>query len=1138
MATPMKLTFNGGELSPLLHSRTDIEKYSSGCQTLTNMICLSQGPTTRRVGSEFINDVKDTANKTRTIEFARNREISYILEFGENYFRIYQSGARVEITIGDLTAWSAATDYIPGDWVKVATTAYYCIKANLNNTPPNATYWVQQEIYEVWTPYTAAEAFELQFEQSADTMYLVHKDHEEHKLTTIGAADWTLAKVVWTYQALRDENIEFNQQIGIYTDSSGEPTTWVGEQNYPLGSLVVGSDTAVYEATRVISEYEDHLTDPANGGAEWSTPPAAFTSLPAGSLALLESNNFDWAATEVGKYYLLKVPREDNAISEALSALNATTTVIQAKGTLNLTTHGTWTGTIQLQKSFDNQVTWVQSRVYGSTDDRNVEIFVEEEQNNIFYRVKMTAYTSGICTVDLDVEDAFYNRLYKIVEFIDTGTVRVQLTEAETTPPVLGSIVYLTGWAQGAWGGDFGYPRALAFFEERMITASNDKFPLTVWTSKTGDYENLTSGPDDNDAIIHTINSNKVNEILWMVGSTVLLLGTSGDEWKMGASKLDDPMTPTNKKSSLQSSWGSEAIQAIQLADSVIYVQRGARKIREMAYNYQVELYESRDLSVLSEHITKSGIIDIDFQNNPYPILWVLLANGKMCGFTYEKEQQVYAWHKHETQGTYESLAVIPNGNNDELWFTCLRNDRYVERFVDQEIIDDIEDAHYVDSGLEYDGGVPVPIEVGDQTDNEPFTFDITGHGFTDGDNIRVIENTANPTEWAAFTNKNYVFTVSDVAGSVFKIKNEIDTNYWLNSLYPDNFEGMQFELVVDTLSGLTHLEGQTVNVFVDYTLHNDKVVTAGAISLDRFVNKALVGLGYTSTVRPNNIESELADGGSQARKKRIQQIDLRFYNTVGCTVLSDMAYNNEHIIPWRKAANPMDETPPLYSGDKKVKYKDGYRAMANLTITQDVPLPMTLTMIQVWLRTHNMWLLIPLFMLFFNVASASNTKRNNSLPCHTNPSEIPPQLTEGNRMKDLHGKLYVNEEDYDTIKTWAMKMGVLFPHEQALPGVGHIVVDEDGKKYGCAFLYLDNETTVSVLEWVFVNPDLNAKEKYHTMKFIIGSMEKCAIAEEHPLMFAGSNADSITRLYEKCGWSVSVRNVTHLIKNTQLKAG
>jgi len=134
----------------------------------------------------------------------------------------------------------------------------------------------------------------------------------------------------------------------------------------------------------------------------------------------------------------------------------------------------------------------------------------------------------------------------------------------------------------------------------------------------------------------------------------------------------------------------------------------------------------------------------------------------------------------------------------------------------------------------------------------------------------------------------------------------------------------------------------------------------------------------------------------------------------------------------------------------------------------------------------------------------------------------------------ELFSKMYKYEEDYDTIKNWAFKLGTGVPHNDCLPGVGAIIIDKDWNKYGCGFLYLDNETPVSVLEWMLVKPELKSREKIKVIKAILNVLEECSRLEEKYIMFSGSPSNGITKLYEKCGWKPTIRNVTHLIKNIQ----
>ena len=965
MSTPVLTSFGGGELSPLLDRRTDIEKYHTGCKQLENFFVLSQGAATRRPGTEYIDTVKDSDDATRIVEFARSNALSYVLEFGENYIRVFTSGAQVDIEVGDLAAYNAATSYIPGDWVSSGGAAYYNIQAGIGHAVNDTDYWSTQAPYEIWTPWTAAEAFKLKAVQSADTMYIVHPDHEVHKLTTTGAADWTLEKVDFVYQAFKDENIDTEKKMGITVTTANTPSTWQDGVSYPEDALVDQGGT-IYKADRDISEYEDY-TNPATANAPW-TATIATIDFTKGTLVTGVSFNENFTGDDVGKYILIKTPRKDTSITSTLIAASDTSDELAVKGTWNLITHGTWDGTIELQRSYDGGTTWVMARTYSSDSDNNVKDDGEEEVDGVLYRVEYILDDGGRVKVDLNVEDPYNFNIYKIVDYTNAWLVTLQMMQDETAPansayPHTSITATYSAWAWGAWGGEYAYPRSIAFYEERLCFGGNADQPLTIWFSKIADYENLTTGVLDTSALIYTLASDKVNAILWMVPHNKLLIGTNGDEWIIGSNKNGEPMTPVNTSAKRQSTYGSEDIQAIAVNNIIFFVQRGGRKVREMAYDYQSELYQSPDMSIMSEHITETGIIDIKFQQNPYPILWCLRTDGVLAAFTYEKEQQVFAWHRHDINGTVESIAVIPNEASDELWvsverlLTTATYVRYLERFTTMVIPDSIEESWFVDSGLEYDGGDDILVGAAGQTADTPFAFSIAGHGFTDGDKIRVLADPAQPTVAEAFPFLNEVFTVYGVAGAVFKIQNEPGSANWsaADAGHGYNFHYLAFQKVTKTITGLTHLRFNTVKVIGDYTLLPDEVVSAGSeVALDTYVNKALIGLGYTSTLQPMNIESELADGGSQARKKRVAQVVLAVHKSVGFSLITIDDRELEMEAPFRIASDPMDETTPLYSGYKKLKYEGGYDEEAGVIVTQDVPLPLTILMIQFWLRTYN----------------------------------------------------------------------------------------------------------------------------------------------------------------------------------------
>ena len=143
------------------------------------------------------------------------------------------------------------------------------------------------------------------------------------------------------------------------------------------------------------------------------------------------------------------------------------------------------------------------------------------------------------------------------------------------------------------------------------------------------------------------------------------------------------------------------------------------------------------------------------------------------------------------------------------------------------------------------------------------------------------------------------------------------------------------------TISGLNHLEGETVTILADGAAHADKTVSSGAVTLDRSASKVHVGLGYTSTLRTMRIEGGSVDGVSQGKVKRIHDVTVRLYQTVGAKVGASASATD--VIPFRSSADPMDQALGLYTGDKTIEFDNGYDTDGFVTVVQDQPLPLTL---------------------------------------------------------------------------------------------------------------------------------------------------------------------------------------------------
>ena len=253
------------------------------------------------------------------------------------------------------------------------------------------------------------------------------------------------------------------------------------------------------------------------------------------------------------------------------------------------------------------------------------------------------------------------------------------------------------------------YPSCCTFHENRLIFANTNTEPNTVWISKSGDFTDFTTGVLDDDAIIITLASDQVNAIQWLVPSIYLTMGTTAGEWRISATDPDDPITPTNITAKRELVYGSYNRMAANIGKDILFIQSARRKIRKLSYNWESAGYVAPDMTVLAEHITESGVSELAFQQEPFSVLWATRADGNLLGLTYLPEHEVFAWHRHTTQGSFESAAVIPGNMQDDLYVVVKRiingdEKRFIEVLNPHFTGTDLADAILLDGSLSYSG--------------------------------------------------------------------------------------------------------------------------------------------------------------------------------------------------------------------------------------------------------------------------------------------------------------------------------------------------------------------------------------------------------------------------------------------------
>lgn len=472
------------------------------------------------------------------------------------------------------------------------------------------------------------------------------------------------------------------------------------------------------------------------------TPSAVTGSVTLTSSAALFTTN------HVGSDWVLRSPNDNN---EIVITSAGTSSAINVEGEWNLIVkdiHAAEYLTIEVSEDGGN--TWGEYRKYGNLALTDYDRSGLESEQGIKYRLVMI----GTGYARLVVEEPYLNGFISITNFVSSTQVQAVVQSD------LGSTDATEIWYEGAFGDERGYPRTVEFFQNRLWLGGTPYQVNTLWASATDDYENFKTGSYSDSALQLAINSDNIIE--WMLARNQMFIGTLGDEWILDGGDAATPISPTTVFARKQTGFGSkDGIDALIASDSIVYLQRQGRKLREFEYSLEADAYKSVDITLLSEHITKGGIVQIAEQQQPEPIIWCVRGDGQLIGMTYNKLQNVYGWHRHTTGGTFESVAVIPTDGEDRVYVVVNRdNGRYIEWFRPVDWGDDDEDAWFVDSGLDYDGGSSFVFTNVDY--NADFTTTITvSNNLSDGDVLLFSE-----------------IDINTINGHTFSVTNTTSTNF------------------------------------------------------------------------------------------------------------------------------------------------------------------------------------------------------------------------------------------------------------------------------------------------------------------------------------------------------------------------
>lgn len=715
---PVQAAFTSGELSPALYARVDFAKYQTGAKTLLNFIALPHGGAQNRAGTYFIAEVKDSSKRHRLIPFQFSTQQAYCLEFGNLTMRVVKDAGQVlegDKTISGATqanpvvVTATGHSYSNGDWIVISAvvgmtelngkTFVVTNKAantfelyDVDGNPIDGTGYtaytsggVANKIVEIVTPYSESDLPLLRFAQSADIMYILHPDYYPQKLSRTSHVDWTLEDAPFTDGPYKSQSIDdlditltpaarSGNNIAITASAAFFVAAHVGTP-IRLGYLNPNNTEETVWGYGII----DQVTDSTNARVDITNP---------FGFEYIQNHEFE---AGIGFW-------EDHSTSPS-------TLTYDAPGSMAVLTQGA-SGYADIRQAIE------------VTANETCKLTVDLNQVQGQVRIAIGTTSGGTDILGWQTEAAAGVKTYTVTP--PQGTMFLTITGSGSASGNVSKIAEVSfvrqdlstnDWRQAAWSSVNGYPQTVTFFEQRVCFGGNAAEPQTFWMTKPASEDFGFSSPAaDDDGLVYTMSARQVNAIQWLEPFGDLVAGTSGKEWGISSGDSSKALAPTQINVKAQSHYGSANLPSMVVGDSILFVVWGGLQIRDLQNPFDVSGYQGKDISILSEHLFWGYQIDEWVHaRNPYSTIWCIRNDGILLGFTYLREHEVEAWHRHETDGEYESVCAIPGDTTDEVYFVVKRiingtTRRYIEKVMPRITDEDTYNYFFVDCGLTYSG--------------------------------------------------------------------------------------------------------------------------------------------------------------------------------------------------------------------------------------------------------------------------------------------------------------------------------------------------------------------------------------------------------------------------------------------------
>lgn len=538
----------------------------------------------------------------------------------------------------------------------------------------------------------SGDATDVRFYGVNDVMYVAHEDIRPKKLMRV---DDEAAESGYSF-IVQDFDIKIEPVLDEYSDRN---VFVVASGTYGAGDTVLVTEKSLTDGQK-----RNNAELLFTSGSYWRGTGRQMLMLKK-STEMMKCYAFLYPESSNSTATKTQTPKPDTVYQDDNGGLGSSTPWLFAFGKISIETAGRWSGRIVVDlwkpdmdvdeagepvspeqlavlevsnatsnKSVSRDLTMVGSRIRIRCEAREKAQGTQVTTNSnldIIYR-DYDNDSGCYVTVSNAQEIPVYLRVKSVVPPVsdnDTGATTEGYAYCEAIHPFDGGFTS-SSFAEGAWcEGRYGYPRTVGVFQERMIFGGNRVKPCTLWCSKVGDWSNFVQGSESTSPIFATANTDNIDTIQWMqIAKSYVMFGSLSGEWYFGGSD-GGAVKPSNYSFQRLSNFGStRGVDAVLFGESTLVAKNGGRQVVDVSYNTLSEQGSGTNLSLFAAHLFEESVIsDMASTISPTSILWVLRDDGVLLSFTYEANNNVFAWARHEILDGVSAITSFRRGERDVL---------------------------------------------------------------------------------------------------------------------------------------------------------------------------------------------------------------------------------------------------------------------------------------------------------------------------------------------------------------------------------------------------------------------------------------------------------------------------------------